>query len=442
MTGRDDLPRHTTPTWESELLISGATVFALLQLPGVLDEAFYAYFPRFQRPLAEMVMLPYLYGKTAVYALILTFVLHLSMRAYWVGLVGLRSVYGDGVRWEKLRWGPAYLRVLRARTPPIDALVERADNRASLVFSYGVAFALVTLTPIGLVAIVAFATWLFHVATNGFFPWQRTWLVMLVATMVPLFAGMSFDRFFGKRLRPEGLASRALSAMFRLYQRVGMASASSYAMLVFVSRAGPKRAGVLLTFAILAMFGFTFLQLAAREGDVDVGSYGELALGQAGAARVLRNEYYADSRSTDLSTAAPFIPHRVVRGDWLELFIPFRPGRDSVGLQSDCPPVAAPPAEDGEHEEIRERVATDAARARVLDCLARIYAPAIDGVPVAQLRLDAADDPRSGLRGAVAMLPLHGLAPGRHELTVNRLRKQLADADAPAPAPHRIVFWR
>ena len=58
------------------------------------------------------------------------------------------------------------------------------------------------------------------------------------------------------------------------------------------------------------------------------------------------------------------------------------------------------------------------------------------------VRLDAADDPASGLRGAVAMLPLRGLAPGRHELTIERLRSQNADPDAPAPAPHRIVFWR
>ena len=42
--GTDDpqqLPRRTTPTWDMELLLSGATVFALVQLatwlPGVLS---------------------------------------------------------------------------------------------------------------------------------------------------------------------------------------------------------------------------------------------------------------------------------------------------------------------------------------------------------------------------------------------------------------------
>lgn len=441
MTGRDPLPRHTTPTWEMELLISGATVFALLQLPGVLDELFYAYFPRFQRPFAEMVMLPYLYVKTAVYALILTFVLHLAMRGYWVALVGLRSVHGEGVQWDKLRWGPTYLRVLRERTPSVDALVENADNRASLVFSYGIALAIVTLTPLLLVALVALGTWVVHVASRGVLAWQDVWVAMLVLTMLPLFASVFFDRWFGRRLPADGRVARGLRGVFRAYLGIGMSSASNYPMLVFMSRAGPKRAGALLFVAVTLMFGLTFVQLSTREGDLDIGSYGDLALGDPGAARTLRNEHYADLRAADLSATAPYIPSQVVRGDWLKLFVPYRPGRDSRALDAACAPAAA--IDDATlDDDVRERLARDAARTRVLDCLARAYAPALDGRPLTGLRFDAAEDPRTGLRGSVAMIPIAGLARGRHELTVERMRSQVAKDDAPTPAPHRIVFWR
>ena len=44
--GRDGLPKHTTPTWEVELLISGVAVFAMLQLPGWLDDGMFALAPR------------------------------------------------------------------------------------------------------------------------------------------------------------------------------------------------------------------------------------------------------------------------------------------------------------------------------------------------------------------------------------------------------------
>ena len=36
----ETVPRGTTPTWEIEMLLSGAVVFALLQIPSQLDPLF------------------------------------------------------------------------------------------------------------------------------------------------------------------------------------------------------------------------------------------------------------------------------------------------------------------------------------------------------------------------------------------------------------------
>jgi hypothetical protein len=54
--------------------------------------------------------------------------------------------------------------------------------------------------------------------------------------------------------------------------------------------------------------------------------------------------------------------------------------------------------------------------------------------------LDAASDPVSGLRGVMAMIPMAGLAPGRHEVTVARLSRSRSGAEA--PKPERILFWK
>ena len=47
-TTNDERPAQTTPTWEMELLVSGATIFGLLQLPTLLDRAYF----RVQQPAA------------------------------------------------------------------------------------------------------------------------------------------------------------------------------------------------------------------------------------------------------------------------------------------------------------------------------------------------------------------------------------------------------
>ena len=89
----DALPAHTTPTWEVELLISGVAVFAMLQLPGLLDDAIFAWRPRFSQEWSSVVFLLYVYSKGAAVLLAGTFVVHLLLRARWIALVGLHSIH-------------------------------------------------------------------------------------------------------------------------------------------------------------------------------------------------------------------------------------------------------------------------------------------------------------------------------------------------------------
>ena len=86
------LPAKTTPTWEVELLISGVAVFAMLQLPGLLDDWLLALEPRVGGDWRMVLILAYIYAKSAVVVLAATFVLHLLLRAIWIALVGLHSV--------------------------------------------------------------------------------------------------------------------------------------------------------------------------------------------------------------------------------------------------------------------------------------------------------------------------------------------------------------
>jgi len=96
----------TSPTWELELLISGAVLFALFQIPTQLTAFFARLEPHATSTMMSVLLLGQLYMKAILYALIASFVVHLVARAYWVGLVGLQSVFPKGVRWENFKSGP------------------------------------------------------------------------------------------------------------------------------------------------------------------------------------------------------------------------------------------------------------------------------------------------------------------------------------------------
>lgn len=79
-----------------------------------------------------------------------------------------------------------------------------------------------------------------------------------------------------------------------------------------------------------------------------------------------------------------------------------------------------------------------------LACLARLFTLSLDGQVVAAPDYAFFRQPGGGQRGLLALLPIDGLAPGRHLLTVEKLRPR-RDSDEPGSPRKRtyyIPFWR
>lgn len=138
--------------------------------------------------------------------------------------------------------------------------------------------------------------------------------------------------------------------------------------------------------------------------------------------------YYASQGARQPSLVpVPYIPDPLVRGPYLRLFVPYRTARHNDALR-----------------EGRCAAADAAALSQrdILDCFARLHDVRIDGQPVADLHFDASEDPVSGLRGMLAMIPMEGLAAGRHELSVMPIVRSDSAGAAEPPKPHIIPFWR
>ena len=127
-------------SWEPELLISGAAAYASLSLPGLFKSAFVAYRMDFMVGSSKIDLL----FPTLIYAvfasigqiLILTFFLHFAMRAFWVGMVGLLSVYPQGIRFSEIKYVSDYGKTfLKKKLTTVDEFVIRLDKWCSILFS-------------------------------------------------------------------------------------------------------------------------------------------------------------------------------------------------------------------------------------------------------------------------------------------------------------------
>lgn len=422
--GRDPLPARTTPTWEMELLVSGGTTFGLLQLPPVLDRMFFHAVNAASLDISELLRLLYVYAKVALITLVLTFVVHLCLRGYWVALVGMDSVYRGGVRWDRLRMGPVARRVSHAMVPTMGSAVEAADNRATRAFGVGVGFAMVMLIP-ALLMLAGIGVAIAARPLVGALDASLAFAVLMTVALGPWLLASLLDGE-GRRALPAGSRrERWVAAAHRVYGAVGLGRHSNLPLAMFVSHEGRLRMAFVAVLVMVPVLALVVAPIAStdRSGWLDDPTFATPRT--SGALPV----FYADS-GADRATPLPLpsIATRVASGPYLPVFVPFVPRRHMPALRRACPAVSWTwPASPGASDQGQR------------DCLRRLVDLRVDGRPVA-VAFEASVDPQTGQRGFLAMLPMRGVAPGRHELGLMAPVRGSTARDRIERV--RIPFWR
>jgi hypothetical protein len=427
------VPRDTTPTWEMELLLSGALVFSLMQLPAYLGGSLDAWLPRLDEHWGGVALVAHVYLLATVFVLIVTFVLHLGVRGFWVALIGLDSIYPDGVRWDKLRYGPNYVRAAQQRLAAPRATIDRADNFATLVFAVGVLMVFTVLLSMAAMIPLFALTYLAVELSGGRLDWDVVFWALFVAMLAPLLLASGVDRTIGRRLASESRPARALRRVFDLYGRMPLARPSASMMLTFTSHVGSRRGMLLVIGGLWIALFLAGAMLVARQGVLRLDGYEYLPDGSGEG--LVSAAHYADRRGAQYRhRPVPYVQSEVVRGPYLRLFVPYQPSRHGAALRARCPEVGASALRDAGAE--RER------RVQLLACFAALFDVRLDGTAIEALRLDFSDDPESGLRGVLAFIPAKGLSAGRHELDLARIPRSGRPPDPNAPTRYRIPFWR
>jgi hypothetical protein len=463
------LPGDTAPTWEVELLLSGATLFALMQIPGWLDVHFGIWSGRLDVTGLMLLTFGWLYAKIIVYAMIVALLVHLLARGLWVAAVGLRSVHPQGIRWRRLRNGPRFRAAARGRVPHLKALIARSDDVSSQMFALAALLVLTSLYSAAMTALVGMLGWgVSRLLFDG------DWLLAAIMAFGAAVSGLQvlgalLDRRAGRdgARRPRRL--RGLAVFFRWMLALPFARLTYSLMLVFTSRVGSIRGTVILTVMIYALIALAIFDLVwSRERP----AFGPAAfIAALDGPDVIDPAHYLPLRGGDtrhLST--PYIDAKQVEGDYLQLVIPFQPRRHPQAIEALCPGVGealAGAREDSSRhfggdrggvsvedqaawssEAIVLEQAEHAATAAYLDCATRLHAPRINGEPIEGLRMAFLQAADLGQPALLAQLPVRTLEQGAHVLSVPRLPVQRRDGwfgaeeDRPPAPPLQIRFWK
>lgn len=406
-------------TDELELIISGISLVALLALPGWLFDHWVQLEVHTESNRHMVLSLAFQLISGLSMTLAGAFVLHLAVRAYWVGLIGLKATFPDGIRWESVRSiGPIAREYYRQRMPDLDTAIDSADRVASIVFAM---VSLVTLSVLWMgallgtisVAALSLAAWL---GVDGELLNSLAVKVVVVASLLLVMPALLLDsawvaqrfpspRPWRRRVVRTLTALQGILVPRRLVLPVQMTLESNLPNWVFT-------AVFLLLVCCSAALG-RVQERAVREFAL-VSNYDYF--NDADAEDGLRSAYYENLRGErDVLARVPLIPADLVADGHLRLFLPYLPERDNAALRQRCP---------------------DLAKARRRECLVGLWSVALDARPIALDAFEAAERRDLGLRGLHGYLSLAGLAPGPHELLV----QWRGDAAAP-PRRYRIPFW-
>ncbi|WP_374603965.1 hypothetical protein [Arenimonas sp.] len=423
-------PGRTTPTWEIELLLSGATVFALVQLAGALPDWGGYLLPRLTDFWQQIVRLVLIYLQCGVILLCVAFVLHLLLRAYWVALVGMDSVYPGGLQSDRMRGGPVGRDWVARRWTAMPDQIEQADNLSSVVFGLGIGLArmMVNITVMGSLLLVLT---LGLSALTGQADKAGAWVIGgFSLALLPYLLATMIDRQFGHRLAPGGLAYRMIQSVHAALSKLGLGRESSPLVTIYTTNVGEDRGnwivGGVITLACIA----SFLSLDMLDDDLGIGTYGAFPALSADAASAVGHSHYASLHEPDESPGSPFLPDLQASGNYLPLVVPFIPTRHGHLLES---------CDGGQAKRDDDRAARALRRQRLLGCLAGGLKITLDGEPLAvspELYSDAGRD----LRGLMYMIPLAGQSRGRHELVVV-LAPEEEPRDGESPPTWRIPYW-
>jgi hypothetical protein len=389
-------------TDELELIISSLTIFALFSVPSWLFDKIADIYTHLSTSLAiaSTVGITLLAGTS--FGLAACFVVHLMARAYWVGLIGLRTVFPDGINWSKTPGlGPLSRQYYRDTLPDLDTVIQNTDKLASSLFAV---ISMLTLSVLWFGTILTVIL-VVSGAVGARFGLTNTGMGIGTAVLLMVFLGIPIivyllDRQLASRV-PRLRDSRIFAGLVRFLSRIaGFAYPQRLVrpvQLTLQSNTRPVAFFIALTLSIIVIVAVGSTRTAAWRNFTVSGEFRYLDTAQVQDG--FRSTYYEDMPSPlDRLRGWPRIDSFNQNGSFVRLFLPYYPVRDNLVLDQLC----------GRAEEAPDRLA----------CLRRLWTVGIDGKPVSMANFEPAERADLGMRGLIGLVPLTGLEPGLRRIEV------------------------
>lgn len=309
-------------SWQAELLLSGLVITGLFQFPDYLINWL-------QGCILVSTPIGYTFYHTitmillaASDCLILLFGIHLVLRSIWIALIGLHSVYPDGIKTEHEDPAKALIyQNAQKKYPDLGAYIIELDQRTSLIFSIASVLIIILCS-------LSIFVWIFYSIfsiLNSFFPILEDYIVLIG---IGLYIGFSIFAITIGLLRKKYPDNDRLKTIEEHFGDVTSVVLSlyflqkpvNYITSILGSRITSNRAGIIF----MIFCGFLGFQGATQTQDNPIYDYmgEEDYITFNNDKERLLNYNYNNLRNKQYPIFTPLIPSDIIEGSHLQLFIP------------------------------------------------------------------------------------------------------------------------
>lgn len=314
-----------TQSWQAELVISGLAIFGSLQLPSLLNSIVDYCLFNFSEPYMEIFFFLFIYPYFAATILIFSFIAHLVLRALWIGMLGLVSVYPNGINPDQEVFSKDYMQKFLKEYPDVNQFNKKLDDLCSTIFASSASIAIVMIMiSISLTIILIIAT-----IVNYIFP--SISIIKIVLVLGGIFFTISFfaSLLNLKSLRDKEWVHKIHFPFAQIFGKMVYLFAMrpiSYISMIFMTNQKNKNTSILSQTAIASFFTFIFAMLLV---------FPLLTQSNMG---YFQQENYFSYRTNSLHLKAstyenlfednptllnPFIQSDIIEGGTIKLFIPW-----------------------------------------------------------------------------------------------------------------------
>lgn len=431
-------------SWQLELLVSAFTIFLLIGANSAYDEfvndLLYQY--NFNDSALSVIYVFLILIQRSIMALTISLIVHLMLRGFWIGTIGLRSVQAN-IDFNKLNYSDFFTEKLKRKVISLDKLVIKLDEICSVIFAFS--FLVISI-------LIAFGMYLMVIGVVGVGVSALINALTGTLSLVALIIGVAifflliisgliymidyFTLGFFKKIK---WFSKIYYPFYRFYNVITLSGLSRSIYYYLISKFSKKR--IRLVYAIfgsmvLATLMFSFDQYQFFPNYTS-------------------NKYFAPTNAYDdqrpddenintISIASSFIdkPH-------FQVFIRYNP-EDNELLRNNCPDFE-PIKDDGLNWKLRIKssganfIITGMDHSsedfqKLLDCQKSMYQVSVNDSIYADLSYHFYIHPDKQQRGILTTIPTDNFIIGENELTVEKVRIDSLGVGQASPFVS-IPFW-